>query len=84
VGETSLATHRLIPFNNHAYFPQLISESLLDVIGILSLTLNASYFGAGLLKAAFGTKYLFYVLDSDEPLIAKGKWPAKRHLFGKK
>ena len=77
MGETSLATHRLNPFNNRAYFPQLI-------IGILSLTSNASYFGAGLLKAAFGTQYLFYVLDSDEPLIAKGKWPPKRHLFGKK
>jgi hypothetical protein len=56
VGETSLATHRLIPFNNRAYFPQLISENLLDIIGILSLTSNASYFGAGLLMATFGRK----------------------------
>jgi len=83
VGETSLATHRLITFNNRAYFPQLISESLLDIIGILSLTSNASFLGAGLLNITFGPEYLVYV-DYDGPLFVKGKWPAKRHLFGKK
>jgi hypothetical protein len=41
-------------------------------------------FGAGLLKMTFGTQYLVYALDYDEPLFAKGKWPAKRPLFGKK
>ena len=65
-------------------FPQLISASPLDIIGILSLTSNASLFGAGLLKMTFGPEYLVYALDYDEPLFAKGKWPAKRHLFGKK
>ena len=43
---------------------------------------NASLFGAGLLKMTFGPEYLVYALDEDEPLFAKDKWPAKRHLFG--
>ena len=82
--EPSLATHRLVPFHHRPFFPQLISASPIDNIGILSLTSNASLFGAGLLKMTFGTQYLVYALDYDEPLFAKGKWPAKRHLFGKK
>jgi hypothetical protein len=65
------------------FFPQLISASPLDIIGIFSLTSNASLFGAGLLKMTFGTQYLVYALDYDEPLFAKGKWPAKRPLWQK-
>jgi hypothetical protein len=84
VREPSLATHRLVPFHHRAFFPQLISASPLDIIGIFSLTSNASLFAAGLLKMTFGTQYLVYALDYDEPLFAKGKWPAKRPLFGKK
>jgi hypothetical protein len=49
-----------------------------------NIVFNASLFGAGLLKMTFGHEYLVYALDEDEPLFAKGKWPAKRHLFGKK
>ena len=66
------------------FFPQLTSASPLDIIVIFSLTSNASLFGAGLLKMTFGTQYLVYALDYEEPLFAKSKWPAKWHLFGKK
>ena len=82
--EPSLATHRLVPVHYRAFFPQLTSASPLDIIVIFSLTSNASLFGAGLLKMTFGPEYLVYALDYDEPLFAKGKWSAKRHLFGKK
>ena len=66
------------------FFPQLISASPLDIIGILSLTSNASLFGAGLLKMTFGPEYLVYTLDYDGPLFAKGKWPAKPAPFWQK
>ena len=65
-------------------FPQLISASPLDIIGILSLTSNASLFGAGLLKMTFGTQYLVYALDYDEPLFANGKWPANGTFLAKR
>jgi hypothetical protein len=82
VREPSLATHRLVPFHHRAFFPQLISASPLDIIGILSLKSNASLFGAGLLKMTYGPEYLVYALDEDEPLFANG--PPNGHLFGKK
>jgi hypothetical protein len=78
VREPSLATHRLVSFHHRAFFPQSISVSPLDNIGILSLTSNASLFGDVLLKMTFGPEYLVYALDYDGPLFAKGKWPDKR------
>jgi hypothetical protein len=32
----------------------------------------------------YGPEYLVYALDEDEPLIAKGKWAAKRAPFWQK
>ena len=78
-----LSNTQTCSFHHRAFFPQLISVSPLDNIGILSLTSNASLFGDVLLKMTFVPQYLVYALDYDEPLFPKGKWPAKRHLFGK-